>query len=79
MGDGERAAKPSDRQGPLPGFPLRPRLQWMTLIFLVAAIAVDGYWLDGAVFASGIWHSALWIIAAAGLALGGYAQWRRGG
>lgn len=71
------AGRLSPSRDPLPGFPGKGRVRLATITGLAALVGADAWCLDGAVFRSTAWHTALWVIIAAGLAIGTFAFTRR--
>lgn len=61
----------------LPGSLGRSRWQWLLLTVLAGMVVVDGVFWRGLLFGSRIWNAFLWVQILGGLAIGGFAFWRR--
>lgn len=77
MRDDRRPDGPPREDVLLPGMSGRSRLQWGILCLSVVLVVVDGIFWHGLLFGSRLWHAFLWVLVSCGLAIGGFAYWRR--
>jgi len=76
--DGETPKKRGFRDGTLlPGSLGRSWWPWVLLTVLAGVVVIDGVFWRGLLFGSRIWNCFLWLLILGGLAIGGFAFWRR--
>ncbi len=75
---GPRAAAPTPKDDDLPSvLPRVARRPWILPAAMVGLLAVDRICWHGLLFGSRTWHMILWILVFCGVAIGGFAYWRR--